>query len=209
MGKKQRNFKNVKLLEKKTKPKKREGKMRVIGILGSAREDGSTKRLMQEMMNEAAQKGAQTKIYNLAKMNIGFCRGCEQCRKTGSCVQKDDMFILYEDMKAADAVVIGTPIYMGEMTGQLKTFIDRCFALKDADKNSLVPPGKKMAVLITQGAPMPDHYSKTRERIEYIFKGYGYISKGAVTAVSVHNTEELLKDESVLEEAREIGKQLI
>lgn len=193
--------------------------MKVIGILGSAREDGSTKRLMQEMMNEAAAKGADTKIYNLAKMNIGFCLGCEQCRNIGSkrllnqwaarCVQKDDMSLLYDEMRSADAIVIGTPIYMGEMTGQLKTFIDRCFALKDANRNSLILPGKKMAIVITQGASLPEHYSKTRDRIEYIFKGYGYEFAGSVTAVSVHNTEELLKDEGVLEAAREIGKQFI
>lgn len=183
--------------------------MKVIGILGSARENGSTNYLMKEVMEESAAKGAETKIYNLAKMNIGACFGCEACRKTGSCVRKDDMHILYDEMKTADAIIIGTPIYMGEMTGQLKTFIDRCFALKDADRNSLIPAGKKLAIVITQGAPMPEHYAKTPERIEYIFQGYGFVSVGTVTAVSVHNTDELLKDEAILEKARELGKQLI
>ncbi|MDV0444978.1 hypothetical protein MmiAt1_05300 [Methanimicrococcus sp. At1] len=208
--------------------------MRVIGILGSARENGSTKYLMNEMMKEveateaeakgvetkgaetkeaeakgAETKGVETEIFNLAKMNIGCCFGCESCRKTGSCVRKDDMYLLYDELKKADAVVIGTPIYMGEMTGQLKTFIDRCFALKDAERNSLIPAGKKLAVVITQGAPMPEHYAKTPERIEYIFQGYGFVPVGTVTAAGVHNTDELLKDESVLEKAREIGKQLI
>ncbi len=183
--------------------------MKIIGILGSARENGSTNYLIKEMMKEPAAKGAEMKIYNLAKMNIGSCFGCEACRKTGSCVRKDDMHTLYDELKTADAVIFGTPIYMGEMTGQLKTFIDRCFALKDADRNSLIPAGKKMAVIITQGAPMPEHYEKTPERINYIFQGYGYVPAGTVTAVSVHNTEELLKDETVLKKAREIGKQLI
>ncbi|WNY23328.1 hypothetical protein MmiHf6_06330 [Methanimicrococcus hongohii] len=183
--------------------------MRVIGILGSAREDGSTHYLMEEMMKEPQSKGAETKIYNLAKMNIGCCFGCQVCRKTGSCVRKDDMFTLYDALKAADAIIIGTPIYMGEMTGQLKTFIDRCFALKDAESKPLIPAGKKLAIVITQGAPMPEHYAKTSERIEYIFKNYGCVPVGKITAVSVHNTDELLKDHDVLEKARELGKQLI
>lgn len=183
--------------------------MKVIGILGSARDEGSTCHLMKEMMKNPEEKGAETKIYNLAKMNIGACFGCESCRKKGSCVRKDDMHILYEELKTADAIVIGTPIYMGEMTGQLKTFIDRCFALKDAERNSLLPTGKKLAIIITQGAPMPDHYSKTPERIEYIFQGYGCIPIGTVTAVSVHNKEELLQNADILEKAAELGKQLI
>ncbi|WNY28190.1 hypothetical protein MmiEs2_03740 [Methanimicrococcus stummii] len=183
--------------------------MKVIGILGSARENGSTHYLMEEMMAETKSKGAETEIYNLAKMNIGCCLGCESCKKTGSCVRNDDMQILYGELKAADAIVIGTPIYMGEMTGQLKTFIDRCFALKDAEHNSHLSAGKRLAVVITQGAPMPDHYAKTPERIEYIFKGHGCVPVGTVTAVGVHNTDELLKDENVLEKAKEIGKQLI
>lgn len=183
--------------------------MKVIGILGSARENGSTNRLMKEMMKAPAAEGAETEIYNLAKMNIGSCFGCEACRKTGNCIRKDDMHTLYGALKTADAIIIGTPIYMGEMTGQLKTFIDRCFALKDADRNSRLPAGKKLAVVITQGAPMPDHYAKTPERIEYIFRGYGCVPVGTVTAAGVHNTDELLREEAVLEKAREIGKQLI
>jgi len=183
--------------------------MKVIGILGSARDGGNTDLLMTEIMNESAAIGAETKTYNLAKMNIGSCFGCESCRKTGGCVRKDDMHILYDELKNADAFVIGTPIYMGEMTGQLKTFIDRCYALKDADRNSLIPAGRKIAVAITQGAPMPEHYSKTPERIEYIFQGLGCASAGSVTAVGTHEKDDVLKDEAVLEKAREIGRQLI
>lgn len=183
--------------------------MKVIGILGSARNGGNTDLLMREMMKEPAAKGAETEIYNLAEMNVGCCLGCETCRKTGSCVRKDDMSILCDALKTADAFVIGTPIYMGEMTGQLKTFLDRCYALKDADRTPLISAGKRIAVVITQGAPMPGHYSKTPERINYIFQGYGCIPVGTVTAVGVHEKDDVLKDDSVLEKAREIGKQLI
>jgi len=187
--------------------------MKIIGILGSARNGGNTDLLMQEIMAEAVKKTAadsiETKTYNLAKMNIGCCLGCESCKKTGNCARKDDMHILYEELKTADAFVIGTPIYMGEMTGQLKTFIDRCYALKDADRNSQIPAGKKTAVVITQGAPMPEHYAKTPERIDYIFSGLGCVPAGSVTAVGTHDKDDVLKDDAVLEKAREIGRQLI
>lgn len=183
--------------------------MKVIGILGSARENGNTDLLMREMMKEPAAKGAETVIYNLAKMNIGCCFGCGVCRKTGSCIRKDDMIGLSEELKTADAIVIGTPIYMGGMTGQLKTFIDRCYALKDADRNSLLPAGKKIGIVITQGADIPDHYADTPERIEYIFKGYGCIPAGIVTGVKLHEKEDVLKEETVLQRAHEIGKTLV
>ncbi|MCL2862568.1 MAG: flavodoxin family protein [Methanimicrococcus sp.] len=183
--------------------------MKVIGILGSARENGNTDLLMQEMMKEPAAKGAETKIFNLAKMNIGCCLGCESCRKTGSCVRRDDVAVLFEEMKTADAIVIGTPIYMGEMTGQLKTFIDRCYALKDADRNSFLQAGKKLGIVITQGADIPGHYAKTPERIEYIFKGHGCVPAGTVTGMKLHDKDDVLADGEVLKKAREIGKMLI
>lgn len=184
--------------------------MKVIGISGSARENGSTYYLMREMLKAAHASGAETDIYNLAKMEIGSCFGCAECRKTGSCVRKDDMLILYDALKTADAIVIGTPVYMGEMSGQLKTFIDRCFALKDADRNSLIPPGKKTAVIVTQGAPVLHHYAEIPRRITSVFSGYGCVSVGTVTAAGVHNTDELLAtNESVIWEAAEIGKRLL
>jgi len=183
--------------------------MKVIGILGSARENGNTDLLMQEMLKEPKALGAQTQIFNLAKMNIGCCLGCESCRKTGSCIRRDDMVGLSEEMKTADAIVIGTPIYMGEMTGQLKIFVDRCYALKDANRNSLIPAGKKLGIVITQGADIPGHYAKTPERIEYIFKGFGCVPVGTVTGIALHEKDDVLKDEDTLKKARDIGKMLV
>ena len=182
--------------------------MKVIGILGSARENGNTDRLMKAMMKDASLKGAETKTYNLAKMNIKCCVGCDFCKTHETCVQKDDMSLLYEEMKTADAFVVGTPIYMGEMTGQLKTFIDRCYALKTADRTSKIPAGKKMGIVITQGADIPDYYAKTPERIEYIFKGLGCIPEGTVTGIKLHEKDDILKDAEALGKAEEIGKRL-
>ena len=183
--------------------------MKVIGILGSARENGNTDRLMKTMMKASIESGAETKIYNLAKMNIGCCTGCEYCKKNDTCVQKDDMVLLYNEMKTADAIVIGTPIYMGDMTGQLKMFIDRCYALKDADRTPRIPAGKKFGIVITQGADIPNHYAKTPEKIEYIFKGLGCVPVGAVTGIKLHEKDDILKDAAALEKAEEIGKLLI
>jgi len=183
--------------------------MKIIGILGSARENGNTDRLMKTMMTASISKGAEPKIYNLAKMNIKCCIGCEFCKTNASCVQKDDMIQLYEEMKTADAIVVGTPIYMGDMTGQLKTFIDRCYALKNADRTSKIPAGKKLGIVITQGADIPDHYAKTPERIEYIFKGLGCIPAGTVTGIKLHEKDDILKDVAALEKAESIGKLLI
>ena len=186
-----------------------EGKMKIIGILGSARENGNTDRLMKTMMKEPEANGAEKKIYNLAKMNIKCCIGCDFCKKNDACVQKDDMILLYEEMKTADAIVVGTPIYMGDMSGQLKTFIDRCYALKNADRTSKIPAGKKCGIVITQGADIPNHYAKTPEKIEYIFKGLGCIPVGSVTGIKLHEKDDILKDAAALKEAEEIGKRLI
>ena len=91
-----------------------------------------------EALADAFQRGAQEAGHTVQKISlrdktIGFCRGCLACLKTGSCVIRDDAVEIAEKMRRADGIVFATPIYYYEMSGQMKTMLDRANSLYGSD----------------------------------------------------------------------------
>ena len=80
-----------------------------------------------------AKKNASVRHDALRGKNIAFCRGCLACQTLGRCVIDDDAVAITEKMQHADVIVFATPIYYYEMSGQLKTLLDRANALFPSD----------------------------------------------------------------------------
>ncbi len=101
-----------------------------LGISGSPREE-STSFVVKEALSYAEDKfEVKTDYFSLKNKNIQFCTHCDYCvKKKKGCVHKDDMDIAYSKIRKADSFIIGTPCYNGSVSGQLKTFFDRCRAL--------------------------------------------------------------------------------
>jgi len=108
--------------------------IRLLGISGSPRL-ASTDYVVKDALEYASQKhGAQTEYITLRKRTIGFCNHCDFCvRKREGCIQKDGMEEIYEKLRWADAMLIGTPVYQGTLSGQTKTMLDRFRALVAKD----------------------------------------------------------------------------
>ena len=100
--------------------------LRILGISGSPREIRSrTRKLLQWVLAGAAATGAETELVDLTSLRIEACTACESCSLTGQCVHTDDFPFLYERMADADGIVLGSPVYIDHVTGQMKVFIDR------------------------------------------------------------------------------------
>lgn len=131
--------------------------MKILALLGSPRRYGNTSLLLEEYLRgiKASNKDADiTKVF-LHEKNIHCCAACDTCRSItiGQCVIKDDMQDLYPLFIKADMVIYATPIYWWNVSAQLKTFIDRCYALGGL-KDSYA--GKKAALLMTYGGELPN-----------------------------------------------------
>lgn len=111
---------------------------RLLGISGSPRL-ASTDYVVKDALDYAKQKHtAQTEYITLHKTTIGFCKHCDFCvKKREGCIQKDGMEEIYEKILWADAVLIGTPVYQGTLSGQTKTMLDRFRALVAKDPAAL------------------------------------------------------------------------
>ena len=106
---------------------------RVLVISSSLRRRSNSELLAKEFARGAEQSGNTVEFVSLRDRQIGYCIGCLACQKTGRCVLKDDKALLCEQMRAADVLVFASPIYYYEMSGQLKTMLDRANPLYGSD----------------------------------------------------------------------------
>jgi multimeric flavodoxin WrbA len=102
--------------------------VQVMGVVGSPRRGGNTDLLVDEVLRGAQEAGAAVDKVVLSRLRIGPCRACEGCRRTGECVQKDDMPGVLRQMERSDVWVLGTPVYWWGPTAQFKAFVDRWYA---------------------------------------------------------------------------------
>ncbi len=157
---------------------------KIIGIIGSPKKDGNTSYLVETALESAKSAGADTDIINLGSLNIEPCVGCDICKAMGECGITDDIKEILEIMMESDGMIIGSPVYFGSVTSQLKILIDRSrplrgsFRLKNKVCGAIAVGGSRNggqestisvihdfllihdAIIVGDGAPMA-HYGGT------------------------------------------------
>lgn len=106
---------------------------KVLIISSSPRAKGNSARLALSFAEGAKVAGNEVEFVSLHDKQIGFCKGCFACQKTQRCVIHDDADVIREKMLTADVLVFATPIYYYEMSGQMKTLLDRMNPLYSSD----------------------------------------------------------------------------
>lgn len=105
----------------------------VLVISTSLRRNSNSHALAEEFAKGAKEAGHQVELISLIGRQIEYCVGCFSCQRTGQCVIEDDANLIAEKMLKADVVCYATPIYYYEMSGQMKTLLDRMNPLFSAD----------------------------------------------------------------------------
>ena len=106
---------------------------KVLIISTSLRAGSNSEILAKEVAKGAKEKGNEVELVSLKNKKIEFCKGCFACQKLGKCIIKDDAVEITEKMKNSDIIVWATPVYYYEMSGQMKTVIDRANSLFSSD----------------------------------------------------------------------------
>lgn len=106
---------------------------KVVVISTSLRHGSNSHALAEQFAKGAEAAGHQVEHISLRGKEIKFCIGCLACQQTGACVFKDDVPAIMESVLNADVVCWATPIYYYEMSGQMKTLIDRMNAMYPKD----------------------------------------------------------------------------
>jgi len=138
--------------------------MTVLAFNGSPRRNGTTAKLLEKALEGAASKGAETEFVQLNKLTMRGCQGCFSCKKRGGesygrCILDDDMTPYYKKIESADGIFMGSPIYFGSITSELKMLIDRMFTyLNFGNFTSNMPRKVPVGVIYTQGVAQAETY---------------------------------------------------
>lgn len=99
--------------------------MKKVLLINASNRKKNTYSLLSTIENILKSKGYETELINLYNYKIDFCKGCEVCVLKGNCFIKDDVNLIIKKIIESDGLIIGTPVYLNNMSGILKSFIDR------------------------------------------------------------------------------------
>ncbi len=99
--------------------------LKVLAICGSPRTESNTEYFTQYTLDRIESQGVDTELVNMRDKNVNPCVGCYKCAENAECSQKDDFQELFEKMMQADGIILGSPVYHGAVTPQLKALLDR------------------------------------------------------------------------------------
>ncbi len=145
--------------------------MNVFVIIGSNRKQGETAKAVKHLLEEI--NPITQKIVFANELNIAPCTGCNVCRSKLQCSQQDDAQGLLQDMMNSDAVIIASPIYFGNLSGQLKVVLDRLYpAYRGGGKSELA--GKPLYLIYTQHSESAQYADFRKSAEEALFKFMGF-----------------------------------
>jgi multimeric flavodoxin WrbA len=178
---------------------------KIIILNGSPRKNGNTSALIREFKRGAEESGNIVTTFFLEAMNIKGCKGCFGGGKNphSPCVQKDDMEQIYPVYKEADIVVLASPLYYWNFSGQIRMAFDRLFAVAECDSNYRNP--KKEAVLLM--AAEEHGFDEVVTYYKSLMKHLHWKDLGQVLAGGVMNVGDV-EGKPVLEEARKLGSMI-
>jgi multimeric flavodoxin WrbA len=133
----------------------------VVGLNGSSRKGWNTGKLVSEALKGASQEGAETKSFDLYDLCFKGCSSCFSCKTkegylNGVCAIKDELSPVLELLTRATGLVLGTPIYVWNVTACVRAFIERYYFshIEYAENNpSILVQGPAVGLIYTMGAP--------------------------------------------------------
>lgn len=158
--------------------------MKIIAVKGSGRSTAVSSMLIDEFIRGAENARHEVKVYDVGSMKLFGCHGCEICRKNGCfCVRDDELKPYWEELKTAGALILGAPMYMGQPDGQMMSFMNRHYCLKNADRSLKFTDSKKLVTIYSQGAPQDyPKYIPAQENYVNVFTGNGFVSEAVICA---------------------------
>ena len=136
---------------------------KVIAINGSPRKNANTVTLLQKTLDGAASTGAKTEMIHLVDLQYKGCISCFACKRKNMkhkdiCALQDDLTPILEKVMDSDAVILGSPIYLGDVTALTRAFIERLGFVNvsyDGKKGNIFNGKINAAFIYTMNVPRP------------------------------------------------------
>ncbi|MGE4551684.1 MAG: flavodoxin family protein [Desulfovibrionaceae bacterium] len=189
--------------------------MRVLCLLGSPRRGGNSETLARWVAEPLAAAGAEAAFVRLNDLAARGCQACMACKTTReACALDDDLTPVLEQVRACDVLVLATPVYYGDVTAQMKLFIDRTFSFLvpgygRAEQKTRLPRGKRCAMVVAQGHPREDLFADIPRRYGYFFERYlGFESFRLLRACGIYDRGDAAARDDLRREAEALAADL-
>ena len=175
--------------------------MNILILSGSPRKNGNTE-LLVEAFSKGASEKHQVEVVSVHNYKVNPCMGCNACftSECNTCVQKDDMSVIYSKLANADMLVIASPVYFYGLSAQLKAIIDRCHnPIRDTFHI------KKAALILVGAASLPELFDSILTQYQLCLNFFHIEDAGRVL---VRGAKEKggVRDTKALEEAEALGQ---
>lgn len=135
--------------------------MKIIVINGSPRKAWNTATLLNKALEGAASQEAETELIHLYDLDYKGCRSCFTCKMKGDksygkCAADDDLTPVLGRVEEAGGLILGSPIYLGAVTGEMRSFLERLifpYLVYDRERSSLFKKKLPVGFIYTMGAP--------------------------------------------------------
>ncbi len=191
--------------------------MKVIAFNGSPRRGGNTEILLAEAVRGVQEHGSEATVYHLDAMNLRACLGCGKCDAAGLCVVKDDMEKIRSEIRAADRIIVASPIFFFSVSAQTKMMIDRCqafWAEKYVHKKPVQPGpfGRKGLLLLVGGMKQNEKnvgFSCAEATVRAFFRTVNVQEHVTLAFDAVDKKGEIQQHPTAMKDAYEAGKMLV
>ncbi len=176
---------------------------------GSPREGGNTDAILEKLMEGARSNGLEVHDFKLRNLSIHNCIGCCTCKRESRCHFDDGMTAIRQSIQECASMIFASPVYWCEITGLMKTFIDRLYFYHHPENSHLIS-GKKALILSTLGEKDNVEY-ETAVLIEFYGRACKSLNVEILETVffsDLMEKEAILEKPEYLERAVSIGRKL-
>lgn len=134
--------------------------MKFLILNGSPRKNGKVSHILHQIEETVIEAGDEACFYDVSALAFKPCAGCMACRSSGTCVfPQDDAHTIARMIQECDGIIVGSPVYWGNVNGQLKCLFDRVVAVMMGESPRGIPiplhKGKKAVIVTSCTTPFP------------------------------------------------------
>ena len=189
--------------------------MDLVYISGSPRKGGNSDAIACHFLERCSENGADITRYYLNELNYKGCQACNQCKTVAEkCTVPDDLEKVLDHVFVADLIALASPVYYGDVSSQLKGFVDRTYSyLKPgyiAEENPCrFDCPKPLVFILTQGHRSPSVFADVLPRYSKIFKWIGFAETYPLRVTNVYHRGDIEKCDDILRQAEQLADKLM
>ena len=182
--------------------------MKVLVLLGSARENGNSTRLAFAFADAASAKGHSVQSIRVPALEVSPCDGCDECWENSAtpCAVRDDMDSVYPLVRDADVIVFATPLHFYTWSAPLKTMIDRLFCLTPSRRRNL--KGKSTILLATAADERAAAFAGLKATYRLVAEFMEWNNLGEILVPGLEGEDALAGNPRCLAKAQALGARL-